>query len=110
MRRKKIVWNDKLPEIFAAKRRSLGEKRWTAWTNYLRRLKIKQVWISGLEYEYGLEDLLDVVNSSKKKYVYVAGMTRIMKKRNPTRTVNASEILLVPPKLAQKILVLGGLP
>lgn len=114
-KQRQINWNDKLPEIFRTKRKSFGEKKWTVWASYLRKLKIKQIWIADSDGMAGSKEstmaILDVVNSAKKKYVYVVGSRRRMKTRKPyPRRITATEILLVPPKLAQKILVLGGLP
>lgn len=117
MRQKQLAWNEKLPSLFITRRQSFGEKKWTTWANYLRKLKIKQVWIEeGLYADGQIQNFADIVNSAKKKYIYVIGSRRCINKRwrgnafQHRRKVNVIEVLLIPPKLAQKILVLGGLP
>jgi hypothetical protein len=108
--KKTIDWNDKLKFLFLNKKRTFGVKSRTIWANYLRRHKIKRFLINENQ---EADELIDLINSTKKRYVWVGG-ERLGVRKRPSNghpyTMFAVEILLVPPKLAQKILVLGGLP
>lgn len=115
--KKTIDWNEKLSVLFRRKRAEFGQKGRTAWANYLRSFKIKQHFVTGSRngtyYDRTEKDIITVINSTKRRYVWIVGERVVIRKRpkNGHRYVlNATEILLIPPKLAQKILVLGGLP
>lgn len=104
---------EKLAPIFDNKFKSMGGK-WTEWSVYLKSLKIKQIWVNANTYGVDPEELVELINDKRyKNFVWVVGGTK-SKSRGPGNSYSYSphvsmktEIILVPTKVAEKILVLG---
>lgn len=101
----KIDYNLLLAPLFHARRANMN---WTEWAKHLKKIKVKREWVSLDGYGPDSDELVRVINSYKtSRYVYVIGGQK--SKRGHSREQKI-ELLLVPRVLAQKILVLGGVP
>jgi hypothetical protein len=105
--KKKIDYNALLGPFFAKRREGMN---WTGWSAHLKKIKVRREWVSVESYskDPDSEEILRIINSYKtSRFVYVVGGQKY--KRGSYGDMKC-ELLLVPRNLAQKILVLGGVP
>jgi hypothetical protein len=111
--KKKIDYNALLGPFFARRREGM---KWTEWSAHLKKIKVRREWVSipdshgysSYSQDPDSEEILRIINSYKtSRFVYVIGGHKY--KRGNYGDMKC-ELLLVPRNLAQKILVLGGVP
>lgn len=107
-KRTKIDYNSLLYPMFEKRRSGMN---WTTWANHLKKIKVGREWVTMDIYSYGIDtdELLRLVNSRGGRYVYVIG-GRKKKRGGGFDSPWKAEVYFVPRNLANKILVLGGVP